>query len=162
MHIRVETEADRALIGAVHAAAFPTQGEAALVDKLRLDGELSISLVAIVDGTIAGHVAFSRMQAPFRALGLGPVGVVPDHQRSGIGAALIRAGLARAKEQDWEGVFVLGDTDYYERFGFRLDLAAGFSCRYAGEHFMALALNGDTLPQSNGEVAYPAAFESVD
>jgi putative acetyltransferase len=160
--VRAENAADRPHIFDVHAAAFPAPGEARLVDRLRADGDLVLSLVAVVGETIVGHVAFSRMQAPFRALGLAPVGVLPNHQRRGIGAALIEAGLARARGEGWQGVFVLGDPPYYERFGFSLNLASGFSCRYAGAHFMALSLTGDALPQSNGEIAYPASFESVD
>jgi putative acetyltransferase len=132
------------------------------VDRLRSDGDLVLSLVAESAETITGHVAFSRMRAPFRALGLGPVGVLPAHQNCGIGAAMIEAGLERARDDGWDVVFVLGDPPYYQRFGFSVDLAAGFSCRYAGAHFMALALNGDALPQSTGEVAYPASFEAVD
>jgi putative acetyltransferase len=160
--VREETASDRAGIFEVHAAAFPTPGEARLVDRLRANGDLVISLVAEIDGRIAGHVAFSRMQAPFRALGLGPVGVLPYHQNCGIGAALIEAGLQRARNEGWDAVFVLGDPPYYQRFGFRVESASGFSCRYAGAHFMALALNGGVLPQATGEVAYPASFESVD
>jgi putative acetyltransferase len=158
--IRDETDADRARVFAVHAAAFPTQGEAKLVDQLRTDGDLVISVVGVLDTHIVGRAAFSRLHAPFLALGLGPVGVLPGQQRQGVGAALIRAGLERAGQQGWQGVFVLGDPPYYERFGFDCALAAGFMCRYAGPHFMALGLNGNALPQSQGEIAYPAAFDS--
>jgi putative acetyltransferase len=160
--MRAETAADRLQIFDVHAAAFPAPDEARLVDRLRTDGDLTISLVAALGENIVGHVAFSRMQAPFRALGLGPVSVLPDHQGRGIGVALIEAGLARARAEGWDGVFVLGDPPYYERFGFSLSLASGFSCRYAGAHFMALSLTGDALPQSDGEIVYPASFETVD
>jgi putative acetyltransferase len=160
--VREEKASDLRGIFEVHAAAFPAPGEARLVDRLRADGDLVLSMVADMDGTIAGHVVFSRMQAPFRALGLGPVGVLPACQNRGIGAALIEAGLQRARSEGWEGVFVLGDTRYYERFGFSVPLASGFSCRYAGAHFMAMTLKGGALPQSTGEIAYPASFEAVD
>lgn len=162
MLIRDEMDADRAFVFAVHAAAFPTPGEARLVDHLRTDGDLVISVVAMLETDIVGHAAFSRMHAPFPALGLGPVGVLPGQQRRDVGAALIRAGLERAGRQGWQGVFVLGDTPYYERFGFDCALAAVFSCRYAGPHFMALGLNGNALPRSHGEIAYPSAFDSLD
>ena len=162
MLIRDETNADRQGVFEVQGAAFPTSGEAKLVDQLRADGDLVISVVAVHAGDILGHAAFSRMRAPFPALGLGPVGILPAHQRCGLGAALIRAGLERAKQRGWEGVFVLGDPSYYERFGFTPALASGFSCRYAGPHFMALPVNGDALPRPHGNVAYPAAFDSLD
>ncbi|MGD0191253.1 MAG: N-acetyltransferase [Rhizomicrobium sp.] len=162
MRIRDETEADRLSIFRVHAAAFPSDGEARLVDMLRDGGDLTISLVAECEGTVVGHVAFSRMSAPFGALGLAPVGVLPRAQNRGIGTALIRCGIERAKSGAWDGVFVLGDAPYYERFGFRVDLAAGFSCRFAGPHFMAMALGGISLPQLSGAVAYPDAFDVLD
>lgn len=161
MPVRDETGKDRQAVFDVHAAAFPSPAEARLVDRLRDDGDLAISLVAQEDGAIVGHVAFSRMRAPFRALGLAPIGVLPSLQGRGCGSALVRAGLERARNEDWDGVFVLGDAAYYERFGFRQALASGFSCRYAGEHFMALAMRGDGLPQLLGEVAYARAFDAL-
>jgi putative acetyltransferase len=160
--VREETHSDWPKIFAVHASAFPSAGEAKLVDVLRADGDLVVSLVAARDERIVGHVAFSRMHAPFRALGLGPVGVLPEFHNQGVGGALIRDGLARATALWWEAVFVLGDPGYYERFGFRRDIASGFTCRYAGPHFMAIALSANGLPQPSGDVAYAPSFETVD
>jgi putative acetyltransferase len=160
--VRDELIGDKALIFGIHAAAFPADDEARLVDRLREDGDLVISLIAAVDETPVGHVAFSRMIAPFGALGLAPVGVLPDLQRRGIGEALIRSGLDRARHLGWEGAFVLGDTQYYERFGFSSSLASGFACRFAGAHLMAIALNGGSLPQLRGDVSYAAAFDALD
>ncbi len=160
--VRDEIASDRPLIFEIHAAAFPTPGEACLVDRLREDGDLVLSLVAAIHGVVAGHAGFSRMRAPFRALGLGPVGVAPHHQGYGVGAALIRAGLKKAAQQGWQAVFVLGDARYYQRFGFSRALASGFSCRFAGPHFMALSLRGDALPQLHGDIAYPKAFEALE
>jgi putative acetyltransferase len=162
MLIRDETQSDWPAIFRVHASAFPSDGEARLVDALRAGGDLIVSLVAESEGAIVGHVAFSRMKAPFRALGLAPVGVLPEKQKRGIGKALIRSGVERAQSEGWGGVFVLGDVPYYERFGFRVDLASGFSCQFAGAHFMALALSGHSLPRSTGDVAYADAFNALD
>jgi putative acetyltransferase len=67
--------------------------------------------------------------------------------------------LDRAQRAGWQGVFVLGDPPYYQRFGFEHSTAAAFDCRYAGPHFMALAL-GDALPVAGGRVEYPSAFDS--
>ena len=161
MIIRGETDADRAAIRRVEEAAFPGPDEAKLVDQLRADGDLHISLVADDDCEIVGHVAFSLMLSPFRALGLAPVAVSPERQRAGIGSALIHAGLKQAAAEGWRGVFVLGDPPYYERFGFDVALAAGFACRYAGEHFMVKPL-GDALPVLSGEVDYAPAFAALD
>jgi putative acetyltransferase len=158
--IRDERPEDRRSIHALVAAAFNAGGEADLVDKLRADGDLIVSLVAVDGPQIVGHIAFSRMIAPFPALGLAPLAVAPAHQRQGIGAALVHAGLGRAAEGDWRGVFVLGDTDYYGKFGFDPALAAGFGCVYAGPHLMALALGGD-LPAREGSVSYAPAFAGL-
>lgn len=161
MDIREEQADEKAAIFAVHAAAFPSDAEARLVDKLRADGDLVLSRVAHADGHVVGHVAFSRIAAPFRALGLAPLGVLPQLQGRGIGSALIRDGVARARASGWDGIFVLGDVAYYERFGFRVALASGFSCQFAGPHFMVLPL-GAALPASSGDVAYAPAFDTLD
>lgn len=161
MIIREEAPGDRAAIRAVVEAAFPEPAEARLVERLRADGDAVFSLVAIEDGIIVGHVMFSKMTGPFRALGLGPVAVVPGRQRAGIGSRLIREGLARARADGWEGVFVLGDPNYYRRFGFDAETAAGFASPYAGPYLMALALDGEHLPASTGKIDYAPAFGAL-
>jgi putative acetyltransferase len=157
MIIRAEQTADQTAIRAVLTAAFPSQAEADLVDSLRAGGDSAISLVAAVDAGIIGHVLFSRMTAPFRALGLGPVAVVPARQRSGVGSQLIRAGLEAARNDGWQAVFVLGDPRFYRRFGFEPELAAGFASPYAGPHLMVLPL-GEGLPATEGSIEYAPAF----
>ena len=138
--IRNEGPMDRAGVRAIIEAVFARRDEADLVDRLREDGDCAISLVAVEGGEIVGHVLFSPISAPFRALGLAPVAVAPHRQRSGIGGRLIRTGLEHARAAGWQGVFVRGDPDYYRRFGFDPALASGFACPYAGPHLMALAL----------------------
>jgi putative acetyltransferase len=122
--IRGEKQADLDPIHELVAAAFQRPDEAVLIDRLRSDRGCVISLVAVEGDEIVGHILFSRMTAPFRALGLGPVSVKPSRQRAGIGSQLIRAGLDRAKEVGWQGVFVLGEPKYYSRFGFDPALAS--------------------------------------
>ncbi len=161
MHIRDEEPADRAAIREVVTAAFGQPLEADLVDRLRAEGDSVLSLVAMEEGRVVGHVLFSRMSAPFRALGLAPVAVMPDRQRAGIGSRLIRIGLERAAEDGWQAVFVLGDPAFYRRFGFDADQASGFSSPYAGPHLMVLALGG-ALPAMTGEIAYAPAFAGLD
>ena len=104
--IRGEHPTDLAAIHDLVAAAFQRPDEAFLVDHLHSDGACVISLVAVDGDEIVGHVLFSRMVAPFRALGLGPVSVRPNRQRAGIGSQLIRTGLDQAREAGWQGVFV--------------------------------------------------------
>ena len=160
MILRDEQPADRAAIWAVVHAAFGSAGEADLVDRLREDGDAVVSLVAVEGEAIVGHVLLSRMQAPFKALGLAPVSVRPDRQRSGVGSALVREGLARARADGWEAVFVLGEAAYYGRFGFDAETARGFASPYAGPHLMAVALMG-RLPATSGRVDYAPAFAAL-
>jgi len=163
MTIRLETDADRAAIRALLLAAFPGPDEADLVERLRADGDAAFALVAIADdGAVAGHATFSRMAAPGWALGLGPVAVDAAHRRRGVAAALIGDGLGRAAAAGWKGVFVLGEPGYYRRFGFDAARAAGFESPHAGPYLMALALDGDDLPERGGRLAYPQAFAAFE
>ena len=155
--IRNERPTDGTAVRGVVEAAFARPDEARLVERLRADGDCEISLVAVENGRIVGHVLFSRMIAPFRALSLAPVAVAPNRQRSGIGSRLIGAGLERARGAGWHGVFVLGDPNYYRRFGFDPALARGFSSPYAGPQLMALAL-GPALPVRSGAIEHASAF----
>jgi putative acetyltransferase len=161
MEIRFEIETDFSEVRDLHLSAFPAAEESDLVDALRKDGDAVLSLVAD-DGGVVGHVMFSRMKAPFRALGLAPVAVLADWRRQGVADGLIRAGLARAKNDGWEAVFVLGSPDYYTRFGFDVGLAAGFQSPYAGPYMMVLALQEGGLPTMVGEVSYAPAFDGLD
>src|SRR3546814_10906388 len=99
------------------------------------------------------------MTAPFRALGLAPVAVLPGRQGESIGSALIRDGLARATAAGWEGVFVLGEPEYYRRFGFNPAMAKEFSSPYAGPYLMALSLDGKALPVTSGPIDYARSEE---
>jgi putative acetyltransferase len=123
--VRAEEPRDHARVRAIQAAAFAGPDEAALVDALRGAVEPLISLVAEADGRLLGHVVFSPVviegapDAP-ACCGLGPVGVDPAAQGGGVGSALIRAGLERARGAGFAACFVLGNPSYYGRFGFRL------------------------------------------
>lgn len=157
MTVRPEQAGDIEAIDDVLIRAFGREDEARLVAQLRGDGDATISLVAIAGDAVIGHVLLSPMAAPFRALGLAPVSVAPEHQRQGVGAALVNAAIAQARQGGCSAIFVLGDPVYYGRFGFRADLAAGFSSPYAGPHFMVLPL-AKTLSVMSGKVSYAAAF----
>ncbi len=93
--VREERAEDREAVRRVEEAAFGRAEEADIVDALRGDEAWALSLVAEVDGEIVGHLLFSRGD---RAMTLGPLAVLPEHQRSGVGAALMREGLARIDE----------------------------------------------------------------
>jgi putative acetyltransferase len=89
------------------------------------------------------------------------VAVLPDWRRKGIAAALIRERIKRAAYEGWAGIFVLGDPNYYGRFGFKSTHADGFESAYAGPHFMALPLNSDELPLRSGRLDYAPAFSAL-
>ena len=138
------------------AAAFGQDDEADLVEALHAAGDAAIALVAEQDGTVVGHVLFSPMRSPAGCLGLAPVSVTPAHQGRGLGSALIRAGLERAREQGWRGVFVLGHAAYYPRFGFTHEAVRAFARPFAGPHFMLLPLRDDA--PTEGRAQYAPAF----
>jgi len=163
--IRDEEPRDVASITAITRAAFAdhphsNDTEYLIVAALRRFGALTISLVAEEAGRIVGHVAFSPVTIADGSphwFGLGPVSVAPDRQRRGIGTALIEQGLARLRELDAAGCVVLGDPNYYTRFGFVCDPLL----TYAGvppEYFLALPL-GST--RAAGEVRYHTAFAAT-
>ncbi len=126
MDIRAETPGDIETIYALTKAAFEPMPysdgtEQDCVNKLRADGDLELSLVAIDQGRLVGHVAFSPVSitgAPQRWLGLGPVSVWPELQKTGIGSSLIKTGLEMLKSDGVAGCVLIGDPNYYRRFGF--------------------------------------------
>ncbi len=133
MILRRERPDDHAAIRVVQTAAFlappgTLSAEARLVDELRADGDAiqALSLVAIHEDEVVGHVICSRANVGTQALlGLGPLAVLPSHQRRGVGHALMHAVLAAADALDEPGVAVLGDPGYYSRFGFVLAAPLG-------------------------------------
>jgi len=161
MDVRDETLSDRKAVYQVVSSAFGQSAEAELVERLREAGDSVVSLVAEEGGEIAGHVLLSRMEAPFPALALAPVSVIPAKWRSGIGSALIERAVDRARGEGWAAIFVLGDPSYYERFGFDREAAAGFTSPYAGPHFMVLRLT-PSLPATTGRLRHAPAFAALD
>ncbi len=158
--LREETPEDHPEITDLLRAAFHRSGEADLVKALRKAGDLVFGGVAAIDGDIIGYVALSRMRAPFPALGLGPIAVAATHRQKGVASTLLHWSLAHVQKDQWPAIFVLGDGAFYGRFGFRPELAVGFSSPYAGPCFQALAVNGE-LPAKEGQVDYAPAFDQL-
>jgi putative acetyltransferase len=163
--IRPAALGDAAAIRTVVHAAFAREDEAALVERLRHDGAVLAELVA-TDGAAAvvGHVLFSAVpvaadgaDAVIPAAALAPLAVLPEHQRRGVGAALVTAGLEACRARGVAAVLVLGDPAYYRRFGFAAEAARGLRTPFAGPAFMALELIPGALARG-GVVRYPAAF----
>ena len=127
MIIRQESVADIETISQVTIAAFKTLAisnhtEQFIINALRSAGALTISLVAEIDGRVVGHIAFSPITISDGAkdwYGLGPVSVLPEHHKQGIGKALINHGLSLLREMGGQGCALVGDPNYYKRFGFR-------------------------------------------
>lgn len=159
--VRPEKSGDHAAVRAIHESCFPTSDEADLVDTLRADGDAVLSLVAESGSDLVGHAMFSRMKAPFRALALAPVAVMRPWRRQGVAERLVRLGNDEARKTGWHAVFVLGDPDYYRRFGFSADLASRFESPYAGPYLMALALQAEGLPCSKGKLRHAPAFAAL-
>ena len=127
MIIRKETQSDIEAITQVTIAAFRTlpisnHTEQFIIKALRTAGALTLSLVAEIGGNIVGHIAFSPVTISDGAkdwYGLGPVSVLPDYQKQGIGKALINEGLSLLKNERGQGFALVGDPNYYKRFGFK-------------------------------------------
>lgn len=162
MIVRPEQPGDVTAIAAVTAGAFAGAAhsdgsEPAIVERLRAAGALAVSLVALDDEAIIGHIAFSPVtfssgESDWYALG--PVSVSPEHQGRGIGTQLIRDGLKAIKDVHAGGCVLLGEPAYYSRFGFLS--GAGLTCPgLPPEYLMALPLRGQV---PSGILSFHAAF----
>lgn len=167
MQIRPETSADLAAITKINQAAFGRDGEADLVTTLR-QTTTTISLVVELDGQIIGHILFSPVQydqAPshLKIWGLGPLAVLPSHQRTGIGSALVKAGIEVCRQVAIQALVVLGGPEYYQRFGFQPAANWHLRCHYPvdAKFFMAMELAKGALTGLDGAVSYHPAFDGV-
>ena len=165
MHIRTAQNQDSPAILSLIQAAFQnaphtSHTEHLIVEALRQAHALAISLVAEAEGRIVGHVAVSPVSISCGATdwyGLGPVSVLPEQQRLGTGSRLIEAVMALLRKQSAAGCVVLGEPEYYQRFGFKAEpslVLAGVP----SEYFMALNFNKDV---PSGNVVYHAAFNAA-
>ncbi|MBS0375009.1 MAG: N-acetyltransferase [Proteobacteria bacterium] len=164
--IRPETPDDAPAIATLTAAAFRTaphtsHTEHFIVAALRRAGALHVSLVATEAGVVVGHVAISPVSISGGAsgwFGLGPVSVLPDRQRRGIGSRLLEQALLELRAGGAAGCVVLGEPAFYGRFGFRADSGLVLP-GVPAEYFLAVSFAG---PRPRGTVAYHAAFEARD
>lgn len=169
MIVRPDRPNDARDVWSVHEAAFGRPDEAWLTARLRREASPLVSLVAERGGRVIGHVLFTPVAVEGERRGapacgaLGPVGVLPDAQGGGVGAALIRAGIETSAALGWPLLFVLGDPAYYARFGFRL--AAPHALHYASHAFDAAfqvrELEPGALSGAAGWVRYHAAFSEL-
>jgi putative acetyltransferase len=134
-----------------------------LVDRLRLDRAVLVSLLAEQDGGVVGHILFSRISieaagGSIPSVALAPLAVLPANQRHGIGGHLVDCGLEWLRGRGERSVLVLGHPRYYKRFGFSTDRARMLITPFPADAFMALELVPDALHDVGGAVRYPAAF----
>ena len=166
--IRPEQPKDFAAVRDLNLAAFPNPAEANLVDELRANSKAALSLVAVQDNRIVGHILFSPVTVESNdgehpVLGLAPMAVLPELQRQGVGSLLVTAGLAHCKRTGVGSVIVLGHSDYYPRFGFEKASHFGVRCEYdvPDEYFMLVELIEGAGDRISGMVRYQPEFANV-
>ncbi len=163
MIIRPEATSDHGAIRQVNDAAFGGTIESDLVDNLRIEGVVLLSLVAEYREGLVGHALFSRMwieasAGVLPAVALAPVAVSPPYQRQGIGGRLITYGLGAMRDAGERIVIVLGHPDYYPRFGFSTERARRLASPFPADAYMALDLVPGALDGVGGRVKYAHAF----
>ncbi|HEX7463287.1 MAG TPA: N-acetyltransferase [Actinomycetota bacterium] len=167
MIVRLEDPADRDEAIEVERRAFDSNEEPAIVETIR-DEAGAFGLVAEEEGRIVGHVQMSPATVgDSGVLALGPIGVLPERQRRGIGSALVRAALDEARTRGWVATILIGDPGFYPRFGFEPGADYGLRNPFAGvypggfemkeEDFM-LAPLGEGVPELRGPVRWHPAF----
>lgn len=166
--IRREEAGDEDAMRRVNEQAFGRREEADLVDALRRRDEQLISLVALKDGQVVGHILFTPVTIQSdneisSAVGLGPLAVLPEHQGQGIGAQLVEAGLEACRQARHEVVVVLGHPGYYPRFGFAPSRPLGITWERDApeEAFMVLELHEGALAGRKGVVKFLPEFKGV-
>lgn len=163
MIIRTETSQDINAIGQLTLAAFMGKfsddpNEHLIIEELRKAGALFLSLVAEMDGKVVGHVAFSGVTINSEDkgwYGLGPISVLPELQKQGIGSKLIQEGLSMIREKGAKGCVLEGSPEYYQRFGFKPYPGLIYEGAPGPEYFMALPFY-DEVPQ--GKIEFHQAF----
>ena len=164
IEIREELPADVTAIRQVNNRAFEQDQEGNIVDALRSNGAALLSLVATLNGQVVGHIMYSPLSVgPLSGAALGPMAVLPEHQRQGIGSQLIEAGSRKLKEAGCPFIVVVGHADYYPRFGFKPASHHGLKCEWdvPDNVFMVLVLNPATMQGVSGLAKYRHEFSRV-
>lgn len=165
VNIRDEQPGDVRCVHELNSLAFPTEAEANLVDALREEARPVISLVAVDNEALVGHIMFTPVEIggspSLKIMGLAPMAVVPDQQGRGIGTQLVTNGLEHCEDMDVEAVVVLGHPAYYPRFGFVPASTRGIDSEYGvpDEAFMILELKSGSLAGIEGTVHYHEVFD---
>ncbi len=166
--IRPETTEDKAAIRHVNQEAFNQKDEAEIIKKLRERGVLLLSLVAVQDDVLVGHIAFSPVEiasenSSFEAITLAPMAVLPAYQNKGIGSQLVLTSINECRRLGYELVVVLGHPNYYPRFGFTPAKPKGIKCEFEvpDEAWMVLELREGALTEKQGTVIFQPEFKEA-
>jgi putative acetyltransferase len=161
IEIREERPADIAAVRDVNNRAFGQDLEGRIVDALRSNGAVVLSLVATLNDRVVGHILYSPVTiGDATGAGLGPMAVLPEHQREGIGGRLIDEGRRRLEAQSCPFVIVVGHDTYYPRFGFVRASVHRITCEWEvpDEAFMVQVLDKSTMAGVAGMARYRAEF----
>jgi putative acetyltransferase len=167
MILRRETPEDVAQIRIVNERAFETAAEARLVDALRDAADPFLSLVAVEDDRVVGHICFTPVTlervdgSTLTIAGLAPMAVLPEVQNRGIGSQLVRAGLDACRAHGFEAIVVLGHPEFYPRFGFVPASRHGVRSEYDVPDPVFLFLPFSDRNEWTGLARYHAAFSRV-
>lgn len=169
VEIHAEAPAEAEAVYHVIEQAFGSQVEVELVKALREQGAVVLSLVAVVDAQVVGHMLVTPVTldtAPSYGgmVTIAPLAVLPAYQRRGIGAALLRAGLEHCAQLGYDAVVMLGHPGYYPRFGFVPASRYGLYCAYVEpghDAFMALELRAGALDSKRGQVVFLPQFDAA-
>lgn len=166
--IREERPEDVAAIRAVDEAAFKQPQEAHIVDTLRANGGVALSLVATLNGRVVGHILYSPVAVGSEGeevigAGLGPMAVLPEYQRQGIGGKLIETGNNKLRGIGCPFVVVLGHPLYYPRFGFKPASGYGIRCEWdvPDDAFMVLVMDESRMKGVSGSAKYREEFSGA-
>ena len=166
--VRREKVGDEPAIRHVNERAFGAAEEANLVDALRKKDAFVLSMVAADNGQVVAHILFTETilaetTSPVRVLGLGPMAVLPSHQRRGIGSQMLQAALNECRQLDYDAVVVVGHPEYYPKFGFVPAKLRGLRCEFdvPDEAFMVLELRENALAGRTGLVKYQPEFRDA-
>jgi len=164
IEIRHELPDDVAAIRDVNKRAFGQDQEGNIVEALRSNGAALLSLVADLNSEIVGHIMFSPITVgDVTGAALGPMAVLPEQQRSGIGSKLVEAGIWALKDAGYPFIIVLGHANYYPRFGFVPASRLGIGCKWqvSDDVFMVLVLDQAKMAGVSGIAKYRPEFSTV-
>jgi len=164
IEIREERPEDLTAIRAVNQRAFEQDQEANIVDALRVNRAALLSLVAIVDGAIVGHILYSPVEiGDVTGAALGPMAVLPAYQRQGIGSRLVAAGTDWLAHAGVPAVVVVGHPEFYPRFGFKRASEFGVRCEWPvpDDVFMMMVLDESRMAAMTGLAKYRPEFSTI-